>query len=202
MSTSTLTVPQFRLAPRTRKVIVVLHVISSVAILGQVWVNAVLAVIAIRTPGGARAAYSFMQDLVYTSAAPLSVLSLVSGAVLGLGTKWGVLRFRWVTAKLVLLLVVVLTGITIQGPLLEHLIAAPSPTAQAANLATTGAQLVLLAVATWLSVFKPGGRIRRINHDRPTNEIVTNVVVPRRGPSAAARRWLCVQGGARGVGRA
>ncbi len=161
MSTSTLAVPQFRLAPRTRKAIVVLHVISSVAILGQVWVNAVLAVIAMRAPDSARAAYSFMQGLVFASAAPLSVLSLVSGVVLGLGTKWGVLRFRWVTAKLVLLLVVVLAGMTIQGPLLERLIAAPSPTAQAANLAATAVQFVLLAVATWLSVFKPGGRVRR-----------------------------------------
>lgn len=161
MATRTLTVPQFRLAPRARKSIVVLHVISSVAILGQAWVNAVLAVIAMRAPGSARAAYSFMQDLVYASAAPLSILALVSGVMLGLGTKWGVLRFRWVTAKLVLLLLVVLAGITIQGPLLERLIAAPSSAAQLMNLAATLVQLVLLAVATWLSVFKPGGRIRR-----------------------------------------
>ncbi|MGH3805417.1 MAG: hypothetical protein ACRDRU_01975 [Pseudonocardiaceae bacterium] len=161
MSTRTLAVPQFRLAPRTRKAIVVLHVTSSVAILGQVWVNAVLAMIAIRTPDLARAAYSFMQNLVYASAVPLSVLALVSGVVLGLGTKWGVLRFRWVTAKLVLLLITVLTGITIQGPLLERLLAAPSSTAQPASLAATAVQFVLLAVATWLSVFKPGGRIRR-----------------------------------------
>ncbi|MGH4008683.1 MAG: hypothetical protein ACRDTH_11115 [Pseudonocardiaceae bacterium] len=161
MSTSTLTVPQLRLAPRTRKAILVVHVISSVAILGQVWVNAVLAMIAIRMPDMARAAYSFMQGLVYASAAPLSVLALVSGLALGLGTKWGVLRFRWVTAKLGLLLITVLIGITIQGPLLEQLLAAPTSTAQLANLAATAMQFVLLAVATWLSVFKPGGRIRR-----------------------------------------
>jgi hypothetical protein len=153
--------PQFRLAPRARKAIVVLHVISSVAILGQVWVNAVLAVIAMGAPGSARAAYSFMQDLVYASAALLSVLALASGIVLGLGTKWGVLRFRWVPAKLALLLLTVLSGSTIQGPLLEQLIVAPSPTVQAANLAVTAVQLALLALATWLSVFKPGGRIRR-----------------------------------------
>lgn len=161
MSTVPLAAPRFRLTPRSRRAIVVLHVISSVAILGQVWVNAVLAVIAILTPGSARAAYSFMQALVYASAAPLSVLALVSGVVLGLGTKWGVLRFRWVAAKLVLLLITVLTGITIQGPLLDGLLAAPSPTAQAANLVTTGVQFVLLVVATWLSVVKPGGRVRR-----------------------------------------
>ncbi|MGH3932971.1 MAG: hypothetical protein ACRDTF_23700 [Pseudonocardiaceae bacterium] len=48
-----------------------------------------------------------------------------------------------------------------QGPLLEQLIVVPSPTAQAANLAATAMQFVLLVTATWLSVFKPGGRIRR-----------------------------------------
>jgi hypothetical protein len=88
----------------------------------------VLAVIAMRAPASAGAAYSFMQNLVYASAAPLSVLALVSGVMLGLGAKWGVLRFRWVTAKLALLLLTVLSGITIRGPLLERLIVAPSPT--------------------------------------------------------------------------
>ncbi|MGH3917598.1 MAG: hypothetical protein ACRDSG_00880, partial [Pseudonocardiaceae bacterium] len=169
MSTTTVTVPQLRIASRTRKAVLVLHVISSVAILGQVWVNAVLAMIAIRTPDMARAAYSFMQGLVFASAAPLSVLSLVSGVALGLGTKWGVLRFRWVTAKLVLLLVTVLSGITIQGPLLEQLLAAPSSTAQWANLAATAMQFVLLAAATWLSVFKPGGRIGSAGHGGRTH---------------------------------
>lgn len=161
MSTATLAAPRFRLARRTRLTVTVVHVISSVAILGQVWVNAMLAVIALRAPGSARAAYSFMQDLVYTSAAPLSVLALVSGVVLGLGTKWGVLRFRWVAAKLVLLLLVVAAGITIQGRLLEQLIATPAPGAQASHIAITAVQFALLVVATWLSVVKPGGRIRR-----------------------------------------
>lgn len=162
MSTATtLPVPRFRLARRARLAVTVVHVISSVALLGQVWVNAMLAVIALRAPGSARAAYSFLQDLVYTSAAPLSVVSLVSGIVLGLGTKWGVLRFRWVAAKLVLLLLVVIAGITIQGTLLEQLIAAPVPGAQASHIAITAVQFVLLAMATWLSVVKPGGRIRR-----------------------------------------
>ncbi|HEU0128517.1 MAG TPA: hypothetical protein VFQ48_07930 [Pseudonocardiaceae bacterium] len=32
---------------------------------------------------------------------------------------------------------------------------------QLSDLATPGAQFVLLAVAAWLSVFKPGGRVRK-----------------------------------------
>lgn len=152
-----------RLTPRARKRVTVLHVASSVALLGQVWVNAALAVIALRASDHelAHAAYTLMQDLVFASAVPLSLLSLVSGVVLGLGTKWGLLRFRWVTAKQVLLLLTVVTGMAIQRPLLEQLLTVPSPAVQLTNLAATGGQFGLLMVATWLSVFKPGGRLRR-----------------------------------------
>ncbi len=36
---------------------------------------------------------------------PLSLATLGTGVLLGLGTKWGVLRHRWVTAKLLVILV-------------------------------------------------------------------------------------------------
>ena len=39
-----------------------------------------------------------------------------AGVALGLGTKWGVLRYRWVTAKLVLILSVIIVGALIIGP--------------------------------------------------------------------------------------
>lgn len=163
MSTATLAPPRFRLAPRTRKAVTVLHVIASVALLGQVWVNVVVAMIAMWTPDpdATRFAYTLLQAFVFSSAIPLTLLSLLSGVVLGLGTKWGLLRFRWVSAKLVLLVLTVLIGMTVQGPLLEQLVATPSPGVRWAHAATTGLQLVLLVMATWLSVFKPGGRIRR-----------------------------------------
>lgn len=164
MSTATLvTAPRVRLAPRTRKAVVVLHVIASVALLGQLWVNMVLALFAMTTSdaGAARVAYRFLQLFVFSSAIPFTMLSLFTGVVLGVGSKWGVVRYRWVSAKLVLLVITVLTGITVQGPLLEQLVLAPSPGARWAHAATAGLQLVLLVLATWLSVFKPGGRFRR-----------------------------------------
>ena len=155
--------PRMRLTPRTRQAVVVLHVIASVALLGQVWVNMVLALFAMATvdAGAARVAYSFLQVFVFTSAIPFTMLSLLTGVVLGVGSKWGVLRYRWVSAKLVLLVLTVLVGITVQGPLLEQLVVAPSPGARWAHAAAAGLQFVMLVVATWLSVFKPGGRFRR-----------------------------------------
>lgn len=156
MSTATIAAPLFRLTPRARKAVVVAHVVSSVALLGQVWVNAVVAVVAMRS--GDPAGYRVLRDLVFGSAMPLSMIALVTGIVLSLGTKWGLLRFPWVTAKLVLLVLTVLLGATVQGRLVERLIVEPTPALQWAQLAGTGAQLAMLVVATWLSVFKPGGR--------------------------------------------
>lgn len=153
--------PRIRLTPKARKSLVVLHVVVSVAILGQVWANAVLAATAMADPDAARTVYRLMDVLIFASAAPLSMLALVSGIVLGLGTKWGVLRFRWVVAKLVLLVGTVATGIAVQGPLIEDLLAQPTPQVQGIHLAVTGLQFVMLVAATWLSVFKPGGRMRR-----------------------------------------
>jgi uncharacterized membrane protein SirB2 len=47
---------------------------------------------------------------------PLSVAGLVTGITLGLGTRWGVFRSRWVTAKLLLLVSVMLVGTFVIGP--------------------------------------------------------------------------------------
>jgi uncharacterized membrane protein SirB2 len=46
----------------------------------------------------------------------LSVAGLVTGITLGLGTRWGVFRSRWVTAKLLLLVSVMLVGTFVIGP--------------------------------------------------------------------------------------
>lgn len=159
--------PRLRIRPRTRKAILVAHVIASVALLGQVWVNAVLALTAMRTADrtAARVAYEFMQLFVHTSAIPLSVLALGSGILVSLGTKWGVFRYYWVVAKLGLLIATVVTGIVIQQPLIEELLATAEQAVRPAatpwqHLAAIGFQVLLLTTATVLSVYKPGGRIR------------------------------------------
>lgn len=159
--------PWLRMRPRTRKAVLVAHVITSMALLGQVWVNTVLALTAMGTADrvAARVAYGFLQLFVPTSAAPLSVLALISGILLSLGTKWGVFRYYWVVAKLALLIATVVTGIVIQQPLIAELLATAEQAVRPAGtpwqqLAAIGLQIVLLTAATVLSVYKPGGRIR------------------------------------------
>ena len=52
---------------------------------------------------------------------PLSLGALLTGIGLGLGTKWGVLRYPWTTAKLILILTVILMGAFILGPSVEQM---------------------------------------------------------------------------------
>lgn len=96
---------------------------------------------------------------------PASVLTVLTGVVQGLGTQWGLWRHRWVATKLVL-------GSLAMSALLLHQFTAVQAAARHAELGMDarpfGVQLVvdaslavvLLVVATILSVFKPWGLTR------------------------------------------
>ncbi len=90
---------------------------------------------------------------------PLSFGALLSGLALGLGTKWGVLRYPWVVTKLVLIVSVMVVGGVFIGPALtatlEHGIDATRPL-----IAAAAYDVFALAFATGLGVFKPGGPFR------------------------------------------
>jgi hypothetical protein len=91
---------------------------------------------------------------------PLSFAALISGLTLGLGSKWGVLRHAWVTAKLLLLLSVILVGALVIGPA-THEMRNGSGDAETVLIAAAAWDVFALSVATALSVYKPGGRRRR-----------------------------------------
>jgi hypothetical protein len=85
---------------------------------------------------------------------------MVTGILLGLGSKWGVVRPGWVAAKLVLLVGVILVGALVLGPGNEAMRTGDGG-AQARLIAGAGYDVVALTLATGLSVFKPGRRRRR-----------------------------------------
>jgi uncharacterized membrane protein len=164
---------RLRLSSRARKAVLVAHVISSVALVGSSAGVLVIALSAAATDESvaAHALYVSLRTAVFALAVPLSFIALGSGIVLGLGTKWGVLRHRWVTAKLVLLVVIILTGALVVRPSMDHVIAAtaaPAPAAKAdlgssqwQPVLAAASNIVLAAVAAGLAIFKPGGRLRR-----------------------------------------
>jgi hypothetical protein len=149
------------LSPRGRQALLTAHIIMSVGLLGD---SAGFLAVAIRASRTSNAiARGELLDVLnmfgLLFGIPLSIGALVSGIALGLGTKWGVLRYPWVAAKLLVILSVMLVGAFIIGPAQSAILRGPGDAA--AHLIGAAAYDVLaLAVATWLSVFKPGRPFR------------------------------------------
>jgi hypothetical protein len=91
---------------------------------------------------------------------PLSIGTLLSGLILGLGTRWGVLRYPWVIAKLLLVLSVMFVGGFFIGPA-QAVVLEGNGDATRQLITAASYDVLALAVATGLSVFKPGRQLRR-----------------------------------------
>ena len=90
---------------------------------------------------------------------PLSFAALITGIVLGMSSKWGVLRHGWVTLKLIAIVSVILVGSLVLGPGTEAM-RTGSGGAEARLIAGSAYDVLVLTLATTLSVFKP--RIRGV----------------------------------------
>ena len=151
--------PALRVGARTRRAVLTLHIVSGVGLLGDV--AAILAInvraAATEDPQLAAAAYELLSMFPVLFGIPLSLTSLATGLVLGLGSKWGVFRYRWVTTKLLLNLSVILVGAFLIGPTTAAL-ADGRDASEGVLIAASAYDVVALLLATGLSVFKPGRR--------------------------------------------
>ena len=162
---------RWRLGPRTRKGVLVLHVASGGAWLGVDVVMGVLIFTAVARDDPATRALSY-RALEVVAVGPLlacGLVCLLTGIVLGLGSRWGLVRYWWVMVKLVLNLV--LTGLVLVA--LAPEVAAHADQARRFEAALPAllevGQLIFppivspatLLVAVVLAVFKPWGRIRQ-----------------------------------------
>jgi hypothetical protein len=151
--------PRRRFGRRTRNVVLTIHIVVSVALLGD---SAGFLAVAIRRAMSDDPAFvDVSHDLLGTFALffgiPLSFLALLTGIALGLGTPWGVLRHGWVIAKLALIVTVIIVGATVLRPVLDD----DSDPSSAALIAGAAYDVAALTVATALAVFKPGRARRR-----------------------------------------
>jgi hypothetical protein len=109
-----------------------------------------------------------MRLLTYTLGIPFSFVALATGALLAICSKWGLLRYWWVTGKLVLLLATILTGALLTGPSIDTMLEATEhapPGGSGARwtlVAAVAVQISFVLAATVLAVFKPGGRFRPV----------------------------------------
>ncbi|HEY0454005.1 hypothetical protein [Actinophytocola sp.] len=150
-----------------RNVWQILHIMSAVGWLGILLSTLALCMTGLFTTSQARAhtAYDAAVLIADTFFAPATLLTLLSGLVLALGTKWGLFRFYWVVVKLVIGLALVVAGtMTLGSTIAESAAAAGSwPMEYGAKIGPVGMIAVLAAltlVALVLSVAKPWGRIK------------------------------------------
>jgi hypothetical protein len=163
-----------RLSPKAYKLLLVLHIVVSVGWLGLNIGNMTLAVTAIATddPATQHFAFGAMYLIGGPLLIPVSLLALGSGVLLGMYTRWGLVRYRWVLVKLTLTVIaVVLIPVSLLPGLreLSELVTA----APADRLADVGAEGPRILAATLvstsmyvtnavLSVLKPWGRTRSV----------------------------------------
>jgi len=130
---------------KVRQIWMILHVACSVGWLGVLVASFALCVAALDAEDPARAAAltTAVTTLSDMFVLPGTLLVLITGVVLGVGTKWGLAKYYWVLTKLVVALVVlVVANVGFE------------------RTATGFALLTLLtSLATVLSILKPWGRI-------------------------------------------
>lgn len=103
---------------------------------------------------------------------PVVFFSLASGLVLALSTPWGLVRHWWVIAKCGIAAVLTAAGLLFLVPALPQILAGGGEQAEMRTLIGRSVALVLLLVATGLSVVKPWGKTpcgRRVRR-RPPRE--------------------------------
>lgn len=151
--------------PRLRKVVLTIHVATSVGWLGAVIAYLALDLTAVMSGDvqTVRGAYAAMEIVVVYVIGPLAVASVLIGAVNGLGTPWGLLRHYWVLVKL-LLTIFAATVVLIETPTVIDLAQAAASAADPRGLPGTLLHsiggLVVLLITLLLSVFKPPGMTR------------------------------------------
>jgi uncharacterized membrane protein len=159
------------LSANTRKVVLAVHIVAAGSWIGIDVVLAVFVFTAILTddPSTAALAYRGLGLFAIWPLLGAGVLSLLTGLALGLGSKYGLVKYWWVAIKLVLnlllsglvliALVPVVDAATAYGDQLVN--GTPSGPPPAVLLYPPIVSPIALLFAVYLAVFKPWGRFRK-----------------------------------------
>lgn len=159
---------RFRLSPRTRKLVLLTHIAAAGAWLG---IDLVLGVLvftaftatAVQSAVAAASLASFATWPLIT----VGLVTLMTGVLLGLGSKYGLVRYWWVLAKLVLNVVLVTLVVLVLAPgttalagtALDSLEAGTAPTLPSTLVFPPIVSSTAVIIAMALAVFKPWGRV-------------------------------------------
>lgn len=190
---------QRRVSPRVYKLLLTVHIMTSVGWLGVILAKLALA-LAAAAAESAETAHGLLVGVnaINVAFAPASTGAIVSGVLLALGTRWGVVRYYWVVAKIVLTVGVFGTAVQLVPRLLELRIDEPMllgvPWAPAVLVIFAALHLLMLGAATVLGVYKPWGMTWFARQSNPSGAGQS------RGRAATATSTLEFNGRAR-VGR-
>lgn len=148
-----------RLPRRARTVILTVHVAMSVGWLGLNGALVVLEITALGTDNPLRrTGIAVAMAAIVWVLIPVVFSSLVSGLVLALSTPWGLVRHWWVFVKCGIASALTATGLLLILPRLHQIISGEGEPVGMQTLVGRSVALVLLLVATGLSVAKPWGK--------------------------------------------
>lgn len=158
------------MTPAARRVVFTAHVTSSIGWFGAVAAFLVLAIagLSYQDLTRVRAAYLAMQWTTWFVIVPFALLSLLSGVISSLATRWGLVRCYWVLLKLLVTLFATVVLLVHTEPI--DTLASVAIQATGFNSDLHGRQLMMvvasagalavLIVLTVLSVYKPQGITR------------------------------------------
>ena len=153
---------------RLRKLVLATHVVSSVGWIGAACAYLSLTIAALTSERDATVSAAFIaMELVYFALTPLAAIALATGVAQALGTRWGLLRHRWVVAKLVLTLIALgvmvnnLGNVSGHADHVKHAPVADLPSGAAAHdLRHAGVGVLILLLVATLGLYKPRGLTR------------------------------------------
>ncbi|WP_228386295.1 hypothetical protein [Ornithinicoccus halotolerans] len=158
-----------RLSRNGRQAVLLAHLAAAGVWLGTDIVMAVLVGTAVTGGESERAlAYLALQQFVLPPLLVASLATLVTGLVLALGTRYGLVRYWWVAAKLVITVVLVVLVLVALTPQVDAMAEAAASWQSGGTADLTPGDLVFPPVvstaavltAYLLSVTKPWGRVR------------------------------------------
>ncbi|MEV0245792.1 hypothetical protein AB0H76_04275 [Nocardia sp. NPDC050712] len=157
-----------KLSRRGRQTVLIVHLVAAGAWIGIDVIVAVLVMVG-RFGSGLETrslAYRALAAFVVWPMLISGLVCLATGVLLGLGTKWGLIRYWWVLVKLVLnvalctvILAVLRPGMGAVGDYGRDLLTGtPDPVEVSQLFYPPAVSLTALTIATVLSVAKPWGR--------------------------------------------
>jgi hypothetical protein len=183
-----------QLRPKPRKALVAAHAVAAACWIGITLTFVAMSVVAMATNDihAAMAIYELMAAFDVTLLPWANFATFLTGIALSITTKWGLIRYYWVAAKIAIAVGILMMAFGFLHDNLERAgrhAAALAETGGAAAQLSAASDVVLwgfscatlsLVGALLLSLYKPGGRIRRKAERRPADSVeLKGACVPR-----------------------